>query len=503
MPSNPQIGSVIEAMIQDPLVIILALLAVGVVASHLLFRRYPLGRAIVRVVFLVLLTLALLYAGIVPYRPLESTGVPVRDVAHAVLKMAWWIWAAWFVVGVIRTFIIVEHRPHEGRLVQDLLAGLVYLTALFAIVAYVLDLPVQGLLATSGVIAIILGLALQSTLGDVFSGIVLNFSRPYRAGDWVSIDGTTEGRVIEMNWRATHILTGRRDLAILPNSTIAKSKIVNVSAPSGTHGASITLAVDGKFSPAVAIDILQQAILNCVTIVTAPAPSITINAISACATEFGITFFAADFASAGKAQDQLLDLIYRHLAAAGIHLAAGPHAVTPPPDTRTRPERVLDVVDIFAALPAPERSAVAAKLKSRAYETDDTVLTPGTALPSLYIVAGGVLSGRRDNGEFEEEVIRFGPGDHFGEIGVLSGTATAAHIAALTPAIVYELAKEELTRILETYPEVSHAFKRSQTRRQGIISPPVTADADDVVSHRLRSRFSNWLQRRYAAAMSQ
>src|SRR5262249_19347720 len=122
----------------------------------------------------------------------------------------------------------------------------------FAIVASVLNLPAQGLLATSGFIAIILGLALQSTLGDVFSGIVLSFSRPYRPGDWVSIDGTTEGRVIEINWRATHILTGRRDLAVLPNSAIAKSKIVNVRSPSRIRGTTITVAIDGRSPPAVA-----------------------------------------------------------------------------------------------------------------------------------------------------------------------------------------------------------------------------------------------------------
>jgi len=81
-----------------------------------------------------------------------------RDAAHALLKMAWWLWTAWFLVGFLRAFVIVERRPREGKLLQDLLAGLIYLTALFAIVSYVFDLPVQGLLATSGVIAIILGL---------------------------------------------------------------------------------------------------------------------------------------------------------------------------------------------------------------------------------------------------------------------------------------------------------------------------------------------------------
>jgi CRP-like cAMP-binding protein len=80
------------------------------------------------------------------------------------------------------------------------------------------------------------------------------------------------------------------------------------------------------------------------------------------------------------------------------------------------------------------------------------VFSPGAALQSLYIVASGVLSGRRDNGEFEEEVMRFGPRDHFGEIGVLSGTATAGYITALTPTIVYELGKEELTASSTTIP---------------------------------------------------
>jgi CRP-like cAMP-binding protein len=198
-----------------------------------------------------------------------------------------------------------------------------------------------------------------------------------------------------------------------------------------------------------------------------------------------------------------LDLVYRHLAAAGINLAAGANAATPPPDTRTRPERVLDLMEILASVPAPERRAIAAKLKSRAYEPDDTVLSPGTALHSLYIVASGVLSGRRDNGEFEEEVIRLGPGDHFGEIGVLSGSATAAHISALTPAIVYELAKEELTRILDTYLKVSQALNRSLTRRQATINPPAAADTNDLIPQRLHSRLSSWLQRRYDAAISQ
>jgi small-conductance mechanosensitive channel len=250
------------AALSDPLFITLAVLLLGGLLTHLLFRRHPLSRATLRVIFLLVLTIVLLRAGVVPYEPQARTGVPFQDAVRATLKIAWWLWTAWFLVGLLRVFVVTEHRQRERKLVQDLLAGLIYLAAVFAIIAYVFDLPIQGLLATSGAIAIILGLALQSTLSDVFSGIVLNFSRPYRPGDWISIDGSTDGRVIEMNWRATHVLTGKSDLAIVPNSTIAKAKIVNTSSPSGIHGMSVTIQLDPKTSPSTGAEILHHAIQN-------------------------------------------------------------------------------------------------------------------------------------------------------------------------------------------------------------------------------------------------
>jgi small-conductance mechanosensitive channel len=150
---------------------------------------------IARVVFLVLLTLLLLHEGIVAYQPLHSAGTPFRDAVAVTLKIAWWFWAAWFLVALIRSIVVFERRQHEGKLIQDLLSALIYLAAAFAVIAYVFDLPVQGLLAISGVTAIVLGLALQSTLNDVFSGLVLSLSRPYQPGDWINIEGGTEGQV--------------------------------------------------------------------------------------------------------------------------------------------------------------------------------------------------------------------------------------------------------------------------------------------------------------------
>ena len=201
--------SAIETGGQDPLVIALGLLVLGVITARLLLRAHPIWRAVTRFALFILLTVALLRAQIVPYHPMQPSGHPLHIAIGVALEIAWWLWAAWLLVGIVRSVLVFERRPREGKLLQDILAGLIYLAAFFTIIAYVFYLPIQGVLATSGAIAIILGLALQSSLSDVFSGLVLSFSRPYRADDWIKLEGGTEGQVIELNWRATHILTSQ------------------------------------------------------------------------------------------------------------------------------------------------------------------------------------------------------------------------------------------------------------------------------------------------------
>lgn len=92
-------------------------------------------------------------------------------------------------------------------MIQDLIVAAVYLGVLLSILAFIFGVPIGTLLATSGVVAIILGLALQNTLGDVFSGIALTLGRPYIIGDWIELSDGTEGRVVASNWRSTYLLT--------------------------------------------------------------------------------------------------------------------------------------------------------------------------------------------------------------------------------------------------------------------------------------------------------
>jgi small-conductance mechanosensitive channel/CRP-like cAMP-binding protein len=491
------------AALRDPLFVTLCAFSFLGLAAHFLFRRHPLGRALVRVVFLGVSTIVLLHAGIVPYHPLVLSGAPLEDAAHAALKIAWWALAAWFVVGVLRVLFATQHRPHEGKLVQDLLAGLIYLAAFFAIISYVFNLPIEGLLATSGAIAIIVGLALQSTLSDVFSGLVLNFSQPFRPGDWISIDGSTEGRVIEMNWRATHVLTAKRDLAIVPNSVIAKAKIINASSPTNIHGMTVTVRLDAATPPAVGAEILRLAILNTRPILATPASLVAVKSVSADGTQFDIDFYVEEVAQSTLAQNELFDWISRHLTAAGIALGSNqsPPAWMPsapiPDSPKTASERALDLVDLFSGLTQQERKMLAEKTKLRHYDTGEALVEPGKVLTSLFIIGAGVLSFTSAESEGGDiEILRVGPGDHFGEIGMLTGRPAGATARALTPVTIYELSKEDLAPVLEARPEVSHEMSRALAARQAAGRLLASTEIDkSVPASRVAAWFSDRLHR--------
>ena len=113
---------------------------------------------------------------------------------------------------------------------------------LAVILAYVWGANVGGLFTALGVSSIVLGLTLQNSVGQIISGLLLLFEQPFQMGDWVETT-SAKGRVVEVNWRATHINTGS-GLEIIPNSVLAGQAFANLSRPAGGH----TITVDAKFS---------------------------------------------------------------------------------------------------------------------------------------------------------------------------------------------------------------------------------------------------------------
>jgi small-conductance mechanosensitive channel/CRP-like cAMP-binding protein len=420
-------------------------------------------------VVLLLLTGSMLASHIVPYRPSTDPLTELQLISAGALKLVWWLAVAWLATGLLQAFVVLGHRPNEAKLVQDLLAGIVYLAVVFAIIANVFDLPVKGLLATSGAVAIILGLALQSSLGDVFSGIVLNLERPYHVGDWIILDDTLQGTVIETNWRATHVLTGNQDVAVIPNSVVAKAKIVNCYAPNKTHGTSMRVKLDARIIPAAGCDMLQEALLGSSHVLRNPAPTVSIKDVSAEMIDFELNYMVRDIAVVDAARTELFDRVHGAAAAAGMRFAARNNisaAATPGPEQLSAADRLLASISLFSTLTLEERAALSAQMERKSYVPDEVIVSPGTIAQSLSIIAYGVLVATEVDSGSVVERLRLTPGTYFGEVGLLTGRPINGQITALTKVILYQISKQALLPLLQARPGMADELSELLASRQ-------------------------------------
>ena len=462
-------------MIADPIVQTGSLALVGGIITRIVLRGHPTWRLVGHLAFLAALTILLLYHGIVPYEAGPSDLPILGRVFIGIAKVIWWINAAWTLIGFVRVFLRFERRPREGRLLQDLVVGIIYLGAALSVVANVFNAPIGTLIATSGVFAIILGLAMQSTLSDVFSGIALNLGRPYAVGDWIVLGSGIEGRVVETNWRATHLLNGDNDLVVVPNSDLAKARLTNMSSPDRSHGVSLTVRLLPTTSPAAISDVMRAVLLSCNSIVPNFGSSIAITSLDAHAVEVGLSFRVRDFANAAAARSEIFDLIYRHSKAAGLQLSPPPEAsgpTFPPPQSdesktqpRSTPLRLLDAIPLFASLTEDEKEALAATMVRRTYRKDAVVVEQGVVLKSLMIVRNGVLAVTRSDEGREVELTRLAPGDCFGEGGLLTAAGEAGTIRALTFVVVYEIGQAGLAPLLRDRPGIADDLGLTLARR--------------------------------------
>lgn len=240
--------------------------------------------------------------------------------------IAWWILGAWLVKGLLnlilrRTIFPNDNQPHARRLFADLASGLVYVVAFVGIMDTVLKEPISTVLATSGVLAIVLGLALQNTLADVFSGLAINVERPFGAGDWITLPGDVEGQVIEINWRATRIRTLSNDIIVIPNSVVAKGVITNHRPLNEPNYCTIELKVDQSIPPSRVIAALKEAATIGESETAGSAPAAFANAFDDTLIVYGLSFAIAEFSQTSAVRSAVISRVSEALQR--LHIPIG------------------------------------------------------------------------------------------------------------------------------------------------------------------------------------
>ncbi|MBF0135524.1 MAG: ABC transporter substrate-binding protein [Magnetococcus sp. DMHC-1] len=173
------------------------------------------------------------------------------DLLLLVYRILWWLVPARLLTISLERFVWTPVERRTGRKIPNVVRLItsmcIYLFAIFGVVAFVFGKTLTSLLATTGLTAMVIGLAIQANIANVFSGIVLNLERPFSMGDYIKINNLS-GQVVDITWRTTRIESFDGQMVSLPNGKVSEAEVHNFSRANGINTGT-RLFLDPRYDP--------------------------------------------------------------------------------------------------------------------------------------------------------------------------------------------------------------------------------------------------------------
>jgi small-conductance mechanosensitive channel len=173
-------------------------------------------------------------------------------------------------------------REFVPALLINTMTALVSLVSFGWLAASVFDLQIGPLLATSAAASVVLGLAMQDTLGNLFAGIAMQFDKPYEIGDWIEVTAGLykwNGQVWEVTWRATALTGVAGELISIPNRVVGQGQVVNYSQRDVPVARELLLMLDLSCDLEKMRGELQRALARVPGVVAQPAPEVLFSEV--------------------------------------------------------------------------------------------------------------------------------------------------------------------------------------------------------------------------------
>jgi small-conductance mechanosensitive channel/CRP-like cAMP-binding protein len=343
---------------------------------------------------------------------------------------------------------------------------------------------IGAILTTSAILSIVLGLALQESLSNVFAGIMLTVDRPFKPGDWIGLDGR-EGKVLDSNWRSTRLLTREDDVIYVPNSTLAKSNIINFSAPTPRKLLCRELQVERGAPPNRVREILVAMMKDVDGVLADPAPDVYVRDYGEASVVHQLRFWVVDYDRRNWIESEVMRGAWYHLRRAGLRL---PFPVRDVRVHRVREGveaeenlRLVRNVDLLRVLPEAQQREIAEGLGRELFARGESVCRQGDAGSTFYIVRSGTIrvTVKGETGS-EVEVARLGPGAHFGEMSLLTGEPRSSTCEALVDSELLCLDRPAFEGLLQDNPGVARSLSEALAARSQANKARV-AEAEDAL----------------------
>jgi small-conductance mechanosensitive channel/CRP-like cAMP-binding protein len=457
-------------------------------------------------------------------RPLLRLPLAVFGLVLVLIALAWLLPPHWatrgiFVVGfgclllvIVRALLLFLTETRIGRalipplpkIVTDVVQGLLYLAAAM-LTLHAAGMEPGSLLTTSALLTAVLGLALQDTLGNLFSGLALQLGRPFDVGDWVEIDQNPShaGRVVEVGWRATKILTLDDVEVIIPNGFMAKALLRNATRPTPVARRNIAFTAAYDDPPADVVAAALSAVVGIDGVLSHPAPSVILVDYADSAIAYSLRYYTDDVPGASVLDSQVRTRLWYAFRRRGVTIPfpqRDVRVVVEDAAARARVEAEARVdalrrIPLLAAVDDATLEDLASKAETRLYAPSERVVVEGDAGDELFALSAGevrVISGG-------SEIARLQEGDFFGEMSLLTGERRTATVVAVSACRLVVVGHAALQHAFDEHPELVVRLSAALAERQLALEahrrgapasalPPVQLRANELLS-RIRAFF--------------
>jgi small-conductance mechanosensitive channel/CRP-like cAMP-binding protein len=373
------------------------------------------------------------------------------------LEVTWMVLLAF---GFIRSVVslslwLVRSRERPApKILRDVLDASLYVVAALIIAKQEFNIDFSSLVAGSAIASVVLGLALQDTLGNLFAGLSLQLERPFEVGDSVAV-GTESGRVLQLGWRATRLETKRREVITLPNNQLAKQTVKNFSRGNEPVGVDVIISVSYEAPPNRVKQVVAETLAEVPLILASPTYRTRTWAYEDLSIRYRIRFYVADYARANRVRDEVLTRLWYRLRRAEIEIPSTPRTmhVAGPAEPVGFPLAarlsLLAAVDLFRVLRTEEREHLADAMVPRLFGAGERIIEEGAAGQTFYVVASGTVAVTTKRGV---EVTRLARGQYFGEMSLLTGEPRSATVVAVEDSVLFELDRPGFAELFEMHP---------------------------------------------------